>query len=104
MGRAGQTQALVTTRATSSRPVPALTDDFNLTVEEENESGPASEGEPALTNNNHPTSTEASDINHFAAVHTGTPTEQGPSPPMKLGSVPPTSDSELTQLSDTDTA
>ena len=87
--RASQTQAPVTTHTMSSHPVPALIDDFNLAVEEKMESVPASEVEPALTKNNQPTSTEASDINPFEGVHTATPTEQGPSPSMKLGSVPP---------------
>jgi len=108
-GMASNTQAPVVTRSASTLPVPPLTEDFNPTIEEEAEPAPITEAASPIT------FTGA----HQTPVTEGDPpptTEQDPTPApgdtlipmdeastMRPGSVPLTSDSELTQLSDSDT-
>lgn len=104
MGRVGETQAPVNTRTTSSRPVPALADAFNPIVEEDTEPAPPAEAEVALDAENQPNPTEATDLIPSMVVHPNPTTEQHLNPAIELGSVPLTPDSELTQLTDTDTS
>jgi len=120
MGRANNTQAPVVTHSTSSRPVPALTGDLNPIIVEEAEvatitenipiptkamnsipftgahHNPAMEGDPTTTEVDH------TPIPDAATVPGDTPMPMDEGPTMRLGSMPPPSESELTQLSDTD--
>ena len=108
-GMASNTQAPVVTRSTSTLPVLPLTEDFNPTIEEEADSAPITEAaNPIPSTGAHQTPVTESDPPPT--------TEQDPTPApgdtlipmdeastMRPGSVPLTSDSELTQLSDSDT-
>jgi len=111
MGQASETQAAGTTRSSSSRPVPALTGDLDPIIVEEAEPAPIVENETIPTEaqapvtEGEPTPTTEQDNTHGAdptpaPVDTPMSTDRGPT--MRLGSITPTSDSELTQLSDTD--
>lgn len=93
MGRASETQAPVTTHSTSSRLVPPLTGDLNSTIVEEVESPPITENKPIPAEPIDP-----------APGPEGTPLSTDGGPIIRLGSATPTSDSELTPLSDTDTS
>ena len=104
--RASEIHVPVATQNATSCPLPALTGDFNPDIEQQAGSSPPAEAGPALTSVNEPIPTEVTDPIPTTAVDP-TPTTKGDTTPatdkdptMRPGSVPPTSDSELTQLSD----
>jgi len=108
-GMASETQAPVVTHSTSTLPVPPLTVDFNPTIEEEADSAPIAEAanpipftgalQTPATESDSPPTTEQDPAP--APGDTLIPMDEAST--MRPGSVPLTSDSELTQLSDNDT-
>ena len=106
MERANNTQALVVTYSTSSHPIPALTEDLNV---EEVQLATIAESVPIPTEAMNPipstgaqpaSATPTTEVDHTPIPVVATALDEGST--MRLSSMTPTPESELTQLSDTD--